>query len=194
MLIQCAGDGLHAAAADIGRENQSDGFGCFLHNDNLLRVFILEIAERRDGHDSFLLLLTIACADTAAAVACVEIVDKTLEADDEIVVFIECIDVLRCGKHSDIMLPQIVDEQRCLRPMTTKARQILDNDRFNFPCFNRLVDFIDALAVEVHTADIVIEGLAHNLVTVCDGIFINDFSLICQGIQFIILVAAQAII
>ena len=92
------------------------------------------------------------------------------------------------------MLPQIVDEQRCLRPMTTKARQILDNDRFNFPCFNRLVDFIDALAVEVHTADIVIEGLAHNLVTVCDGIFINDFSLICQGIQLIILVAAQAII
>ena len=109
-------------------------------------------------------------------------------------VVVESFDDNVSGKHSDIMLPQIVDEQRCLRPMTAKARQILDYDCFDAPGFNRLVDFIDALAVEVHSADIVIEGLAHNLVTVCDRIFINDFSLICQGVQLIILVPAQAII
>ena len=121
LLIQGAGDGLHAAAADIGRENQSDGFGGFLHNDNLLRVFILEIAERRDGHDPFLLLLPVAGSHTAAAVAGIEVINQALEADDEIVVFVERIDIFRCREDADVVFPQVVDKQGSLRSVSTQA-------------------------------------------------------------------------
>ena len=50
------------------------------------------------------------------------------------------------------------------------------------------------LAVEVHAADVIVKGLADDLMSVCDGVFINDFLLICQGVQFIVLVPAQAVI
>ena len=126
LLIQCAGDGLHAAAADVGGEDQSDCFGRFLHDDNFLCVLVLEVAEGRDGHDPFLLLLPVAGSHTAAAVAGIEVIDQALEANDEIVIFVERIDIFRCREDTNIVLPQVVDEQRCLRPMTAKARQILD--------------------------------------------------------------------
>ena len=72
LLIQCAGDGLHAAAADVGGEDQSDCFGRFLHDDNFLCVLVLEVAEGRDGHDSFLLLLPVAGTHASAAIARIE--------------------------------------------------------------------------------------------------------------------------
>ena len=40
----------------------------------------------------------------------------------------------------------------------------------------------------------IVKGLTDNFMSVCDGVFVNDLSLICQGVQFIILVPAQAII
>ena len=78
LLIQCAGDGLHAAAADVGGEDQSDCFGRFLHDDNFLCVLVLEVAEGRDGHDPFLLLLPVAGSHTAAAVAGIEVINQAL--------------------------------------------------------------------------------------------------------------------
>ena len=46
----------------------------------------------------------------------------------------------------------------------------------------------------MHAADIVIEGFSDDLMPVCDGVFINDFPLIRQGIQFIVLIPTQAVI
>ena len=92
------------------------------------------------------------------------------------------------------MFPQVVDKQSCLRSVTAQPGKILDNDRLDFPSFHNFVDFVNALAVEVHSADIVVKGLADDLVPVCDGVFINDFPLIRQGVQFIVLVPTQAVI
>ena len=96
LLIQCAGDGLHAAAADVGGENQSNSFGCFLYDDNLLCVFVLEITKGRSNYNALFLLLSVAGPHTAAAVAGIEVINQALEANDEIVVFIERIDIFRC--------------------------------------------------------------------------------------------------
>ena len=92
------------------------------------------------------------------------------------------------------MFPQVVDKQGSLRSVSTQAGQVFDNDGFNLARFDHFIDFIDALAVEVHSADIVIEGLTDNFMSVCDGVFVNDLSLICQGVQFIVLVPTQAVI
>ena len=120
LLIQCAGDSLHTAAANVGGEDQSNGFSCFLYNDNLLRVFILEISEWRNGHEPFLLFLPVAGPHTAAAVARIEIVDQTFEANDEIVIFVERIDIFRRREDANIVLPQVVDEQGSLRSVSTQ--------------------------------------------------------------------------
>lgn len=92
------------------------------------------------------------------------------------------------------MFPQVVNKQGCLRSVTAQPGKILDNDRLDFPSSHNFVDFVNALAVEVHAADIVVKGLADHLMPVCDGVFINDFPLICQGVQFIVLVPTQAVI
>ena len=97
LLIQCAGDGLHAAAADIGGEDQPDRFGGFFYDNDLFCVLILEIAERRDGHDALLLLLPVTGSHTTAAVTGIEVVDQSLEADDEIIVLVKGVDIFRCG-------------------------------------------------------------------------------------------------
>ena len=57
----------------------------------------------------------------AAAVAGIEVVDKTLEANDEIVVFIERIDIFRCREDADVVFPQVVDKQGSLRSVSTQA-------------------------------------------------------------------------
>ena len=67
------------------------------------------------------MLLTIACADTAAAVACVEVIDKPFEADDEIIVFVERIDIFRRREDADIVLPQVVDKQGSLRSVSAQT-------------------------------------------------------------------------
>ena len=97
LLIQCTGDGLYAAAADIGGEDQPDRFGGFFYDNDLFCVLILEITEGWDGHDTFLLLLPVTGPHTATAVAGIEVVDQPLKADDEIIVLIEGVDIFRCG-------------------------------------------------------------------------------------------------
>ena len=92
------------------------------------------------------------------------------------------------------MLPQVVDKQSCLRSVSAQLGKILDDDCLDLSGFHSFIDFVNALAVEVHAADIVVKGLANHLMPVCDGVFINDFPLICQGVQFIVLVPTQAVI
>ena len=64
--------------------------------------------------------------------------------------------------------------------MPAQAGQVFDDDGFNFPCLDHFIDFVDALTVEVHTANIVIEGFTNHLVAVADGKVIYDFSLVIQ--------------
>ena len=131
---------------------------------------------------------------TAAAVAGIEVVDQPLEADDEIVVLVEGIDVLRCRQNSHIMFAEVVNKECGLRPVTAKAGQVFNDDRFDPARFDHLVDFVDSLTVEVHTADIVIKGFANHFVTVADGKIVYDFPLIIQRVQFFILISGQPII
>ena len=78
--------------------------------------------------------------------------------------------------------------------MTAKAGQVFDDDSFDFTCLDRFIDLIDTLAVEVHAADIVIEGFAHHLVTVADRKVVYDFSLVIQRVEFFILISGQPVI
>ena len=64
--------------------------------------------------------LLIQCAGNGLHAAGVKVIDQTLEADDEIVVFIERIDILCCRDDANIMLPQVVDKQGCLRSVSAQ--------------------------------------------------------------------------
>lgn len=59
--------------------------------------------------------------------------------------------------------------------MTAQSGQVFDDDRFNFARFDHFIDFVDTLTVEVHTADIVIEGFSDHLVAVAGGKVVYDF-------------------
>ena len=74
------------------------------------------------------------------------------------------------------MFSEVVDKECGLRPVTAQAGQVFNDDRFDLARFDHLIDFVDSLTVEVHTADIVIEGFAHHLVAVADGKVIYDES------------------
>ena len=126
------------------------------------------------------MLLPVTGPHTAAAITGVEVVDQSLEANDEIIVLVKGIDVFRCGQDPHIALTEVVNEECGLCPVPAKAGQIFDDDGFNFPCLNHFIDFVDALTVEMHTADIVVEGFANHLVAVGDGKVIYDFSLVIQ--------------
>ena len=82
------------------------------------------------------------------------------------------------------MFTEVVDKECGLRPVTAQARQVFDNDGFDLARLDHFIDFVDSLTVEVHTADIVIEGFAHHLVAVADRKVIYDFPLVIQRIQF----------
>lgn len=160
----------------------------------VLRVLILEVSKGRDHHDPFFLLLPVACPYTAATIAGVKVIYQTLEANDEIIVLIECVDVFRCGQNPYVVFTEVVDKQRGLCPVAAKAGEVFDNDRFNLSRFHDLVDTLDALTVEVHTADIVIERLAYHLMAVADGKVIYNFSLVVQRVEFLVLVSGQSVI
>ena len=143
---------------------------------------------------TFLLLLPVAGSHTAAAVAGIKVVDQPFEADDEIIVLIKSVDIFCCRQNPHIMFSEIVDKECGLRPVTAQAGQVFNDDRFDLARFDHLIDFVDALTVEVHTADIVIEGFAHHLVAVADGKVVYDFSLVIQRVEFFVLISGQPVI
>ena len=123
-----------------------------------------------------------------------DVLDQPLEADDEIIVLVKGVDIFRCGQDPHIMFSEVVDKECCLRSVTAQAGQVFNDDRLDLARLDHLIDFVDALTVEVHTADIIIEGFAHHLVAVADGKVIYDFPLVIQRIQFFILISGQPII
>ena len=91
-------------------KNQVDRLRSFGNDFYLIRIFVLEVAERRSDDNARFLLLSITRSHTAAAISGVEVVHEALETDDQIIRFIEGIDVFCCRKHPDIVLAQVVNE------------------------------------------------------------------------------------
>ena len=94
-FVEHHGDCLQPAAGVVSRENQPDRFCCFFYDYDTLCIFVFEITEGRSNYNALFLLLPVAGPHTAAAIARVKVVDKTLEANDEIIVLIERVDIFR---------------------------------------------------------------------------------------------------
>ena len=107
-----------------------------------------------------------ACSDLFADVARVHIIEQAFEADNQIVVLVACVEVLSDRQNADVVLSEIVNEQRGLCFVPAEAGHILDDNRLNRALLDLFIDFVNALTVEVHTADIVVKRFADNLVTV----------------------------
>ena len=194
LLIESPGDGLHPLSAGVGGEDHAHGLRRLFHDHHPLGVFILEVAEGRDEHDALLLLLPVAGAYPAAAVPGVEVVDQALESDDQVVILIEGVDVFRGGEHPDIVFPQVVNEQGRLGAVAPQTGQVLHHNGLHEAGLHRLVNPVDAGAVEVHPAHIVIKGFPHHFMAVADGVVVDDFPLIAQGVEFLVLVPREAIV
>ena len=123
-----------------------------------------------------------------------DVLDQSFEADDEIIVLIKSVDIFCCRQNPHIMFSEVVDKECGLRPVTAQAGQVFNDNRFDLARFDHLIDFVDALTVEVHTADIVIKGFANHFVTVTDCKIVYDFPLIIQRVQFFILISGQPVI
>ena len=52
------------------------------------------------------------------------------------------------------MFSEVVNKECCLRSVTAQAGQVFNDDRLDLARFDHLIDFVDALTVEVHTADL----------------------------------------
>ena len=194
LLVEHSGDSLQSHTAHIGCKNQVDRLGSFGNNFYTVGILILEVTEGRRDDDACFLLLSIASGHTAAAVSGIEVVHQSLEANDQIVCFVECIDVLRGGQHPDMILPQVIDEEGGLGTVTAQTGQVFDDDGIDAPGIHRFAQLGDALPFEVHAGDVVIEGLAHDGVAVTESIAFDDAALVHQGVQFFIFVTGQAVV
>ena len=159
-----------------------DGLCRFLYNDDLLRVLVLEVSEGRGDDNAVFLLLPITCADTPTAISGIEVIHQSLEANDEVIVLVEGVDIFCSREDAHVILPQVVDEQCGLGSVSPQSGQVFYHDGIDKALFHRVIDFIDALSVEVHAADIVVERFTHDVVALCHGVVIEDLSLIGQGI------------
>lgn len=154
-------------------------------------VFVLKITEGRHHHDAVLLLLLISRVDLTGEIADVHIVEQSLEADHQIVRILGGIEVFRHGKHPDLALPQEIQIYRRMRPMPSESGHILDDHRVDPFFFHRRGDFFNPGTVEVHPADVVVEGLADDLITVLFGVLPDQLPLVFQRIHFLIVVARK---
>ena len=193
-FVEHLGNHFSAHPAKIAVVDQTDSFRSLVDNHHLLRILVLEIPEGRNHNQAVFLLLPVAGTHTPAAVPGVEIVYQSLEADDEIVVLVEGINVLRRGQDADVMLPKVIDEQRGLRPVASQPGQVLDDDCFDLSFLYDLVDFIDPRPVEMHSADVIVEGFANYFMSIADCEVENNLPLVRQGIQFIVLIAGEPVV
>ena len=180
--------------ADVGCENHPDRFSGFFHNDNLLGVLILEVSKGRNHDNALFLLLTISCADSPAAVSSVEVIDQSLESNDEIIRLIKGVDIFGCREYPNVVFPQIVDEQSGLGTVPSQPGEVFHYDGLDQSGFYHFIDFIDSGTIEVHPADIVIEGFAHDFVSIGNGVVVDDIPLIAERIKFLVLISGETIV
>ena len=72
IVVQLLGNGLDAVARYVETEDLPYDFGVLLNDDDLVRIFILEISKGRDQDDAVLLLLKIARADLLGDVTAID--------------------------------------------------------------------------------------------------------------------------
>lgn len=109
-LIEHSCDGFQPHTAYIRCKNQVDRLRGFGNDFYLIRIFVLEVAERRGDDNARFLLLPVTRRHTAAAISGVEVVHEALKTDDQIIRFIEGIDIFCGRKYPDIVLAQVVNE------------------------------------------------------------------------------------
>ena len=72
LVVQLLGNGLDAVARYVETEDLPYDFGVFLNDDDLVRIFILEVPKGWDQDDAVLLLLKIARADLLGDVTAID--------------------------------------------------------------------------------------------------------------------------
>ena len=122
------------------------------------------------------------------------VIDQSLESNDEIIRLIEGVDIFRCGEHSNIVFPQIVDKQSGLCTMPPQTGEVFHHDGLDQSGFHYFIDFIDSGTIEVHPADIVIEGFAYHFVSIRNSVVVDDISLVAERIEFLVLISGETIV
>ena len=192
--VEYFGDCLDTVTGEVQIKYPADDRGLFLDDDHLTGVLVFEIPHRRDQHDALFLLLLVSRTDFLGDVPAVHIVEDSLEADHQLVILVACVDVFRHRQHPHIVFPQVVNEECRLRFVSAEAGKVFDDDGINRLFLHLIIDFFNALTVEVHAADIVVKGFSDDGVTVVLRVFHQNIFLIGQRIQFLVLVTGQAVI
>ena len=160
-------------------------------DENPVRIFVLPVSEGRPDDKAVLLLLPVACANLFADILRVIVIHQAANADNQIIFLAERVDSLSYGDHANLMLPQIVDEQRRLRFVAAEAREIFRQDciDLSYLCSHR--KRIQPTAAEIHATDVIIGGTAGDrpAFLFCKGT--ADRLLILQGILCRIIVVGQ---
>ncbi len=194
LLVENGGDGLEAVALQVEGVDAAHDGGLFLNDDYLARVLVLEVAHRRDDDEAFSLLLTIPGADLFGDVAAVHVIEDALETDHELVILVARVDVFGDRQDADTVLAEKVDEDRRLCLVSAQTGEVFDDDGIDGFLLDFLIDLFDAVSVEVHAADIVIEGFTDDGIAVGFGVLDQDVSLIGQRVEFLVLIAGQAVV
>ena len=171
-----------------------DRFRSFGNDFHLICILIFEVAKRRGDDNASFLLLPVTSGHTAAAISGIEVIHQTLEADDQIVCFVEGINVFCCGQHPHMVLTQVVDIQGRLGAVSSKSGQVFDDDCIDQSGIHRFRQLLNAVTIEVHTRNIIVAGLAHNRMPMAESIAFDNASLVHQGIEFFIFVTRQAVV
>lgn len=122
MLVELFGDCPRAIPAYVVGENHPNRFCGFLDHNDFLGILVFEESEGWDGYDSLFLLLSVTGSDSAAAISGVKIVYQSFESDNQVVVFVEGINVFGRRDDADIVFSQVVDEQGGLCTVSAQPR------------------------------------------------------------------------
>ena len=104
--VEPAGDFLLSAALQIQSVDKLYRFSCFRLHQNLIRISIFPVSERRRDHQPIFLLLPIASADLLSDVLGIIVIHQATDANHKIIFLTEGIHTLRHRNHAHLMLSQ----------------------------------------------------------------------------------------
>ena len=178
-----------SAALQIQRIDAAYRFCGFRLNENPVRIFVLPVSEGRPDDKTVFLFLPIACANLFADILRVIVIHQAANAKDQIILLAEGVNSFGYRDHANLMIPQVVDEQRCLRFVAAEAREVFRQDGIDLSYLCSRCKRIQPAAAEAHAADIVIGRTSNDGVTAlfCKGA--ADLLLILQRILRRIIIA-----
>ena len=187
--IEPAGNFLLSAALQIQRIDAAYRFCGFRLNENPVRIFVLPVSEGRPDDKTVFLFLPIACANLFADILRVIVIHQAANAKDQIILLAEGVNSFGYRDHANLMIPQVVDEQRCLRFVAAEAREVFRQDGIDLSYLCSRCKRIQPAAAEAHAADIVIGRTSNDGVTALFCKDAADFLLVLQGILRRIIIA-----